>query len=338
LAARDPDAGLGEDAPVRLQPGLPPEVTSPLAPFGGAEPPAPEWFMAAIADVPQRRMVPVAGTDIELLTWGEIGRPGLMLVHGAGAHADWWSYTAPLLAQTHRVAALSLSGMGNSGWRERYDFPIFAEEIHAAAQAAGLYEARTRPIFVGHSFGGAQVFYSAALHPERMAGAIVIDSSLGVLLSDPPAGGGPAVAPVTRTKPNPVYPTFEAALARFRLSPPQAPRSLFAADFIARRSLRPAPLPDGAGMGWTWKFDPFFWLNIERAELADLALDRAPPMVEILGENSVLSTRRKAGLAPRIVPAGAPCIAIPDSEHHVMADQPLALVASLRSVLALWPA
>jgi pimeloyl-ACP methyl ester carboxylesterase len=31
-----------------------------------------------------------------------------------------------------------------------------------------------------------------------------------------------------------------------------------------------------------------------------------------------------------------PTIVIPDSEHHIMVDQPLALVAALRSLLAVW--
>jgi hypothetical protein len=30
-------------------------------------------------------------------------------------------------------------------------------------------------------------------------------------------------------------------------------------------------------------------------------------------------------------------IEIPDSHHHVMIDQPLALVAALRALLAAWP-
>jgi hypothetical protein len=32
-----------------------------------------------------------------------------------------------------------------------------------------------------------------------------------------------------------------------------------------------------------------------------------------------------------------PRIVIPDSEHHIMVDQPLALVAALRTLLAVWP-
>jgi pimeloyl-ACP methyl ester carboxylesterase len=34
------------------------------------------------------------------------------------------------------------------------------------------------------------------------------------------------------------------------------------------------------------------------------------------------------------MPAGTPLIPIPEAYHHVMADQPLALVAALRALLA----
>ena len=102
------DEKLDDDEPVRLQPDLPPEVASPLAPFAGAKPPAPAWFDKALAQAPERSFVPVEGAKIELLTWGEIGKPGLILVHGNSAHADWWSFIAPFLADQYRVAALNL--------------------------------------------------------------------------------------------------------------------------------------------------------------------------------------------------------------------------------------
>jgi hypothetical protein len=38
-----------------------------------------------------------------------------------------------------------------------------------------------------------------------------------------------------------------------------------------------------------------------------------------------------------MIPASAPRVALPDSEHHVMVDQPLALVAAMRTILATWP-
>ena len=70
------DEKLDDDEPIPLQPDLPPEIASPLAPFAGAKPPAPAWFEWALAQEPERRLVPVDGANIELLTWGEVGKPG----------------------------------------------------------------------------------------------------------------------------------------------------------------------------------------------------------------------------------------------------------------------
>src|SRR5471030_51059 len=173
------DVRLDDDEPVRLEPSLPPQIASPLAPFAGAEPESPAWFKTALALAPQRSFTFVEGANIELLTWGEIGQPGLIFVHGNSAHADWWSFIAPFFADRYRVAALSLSGMGASDWRESYTFETFATEIHDCAKAAGLYEAHAAPVFIGHSFGGSQVFYSACRHPERMRAAILVDTGFG---------------------------------------------------------------------------------------------------------------------------------------------------------------
>jgi pimeloyl-ACP methyl ester carboxylesterase len=130
-----------------------PAPTSLLGPFQGEKPPAPAWFDAALAVRPERSRLPVDGAEIELLTWGEIGKPGLLFLHGNGAHADWWSFVAPFFAPDWRVAAISWSGMGDSDWRPDYSAPTFAAEIFAAVAAAGLEAGGVKPILVGHSFG-----------------------------------------------------------------------------------------------------------------------------------------------------------------------------------------
>ncbi len=60
-----------------------------LAAFNGEKPPAPQWFQNAIAAAPERSTIAVAGADIEVLIWGALGKPGLLLLHGGMAHADW---------------------------------------------------------------------------------------------------------------------------------------------------------------------------------------------------------------------------------------------------------
>lgn len=147
------------------------------AAFADTPPPAPAWFSAAIAVEPERSTVGVGDATIELLTWGERGRPGLLLAPGLCAHADWWSFIAPMFLPHYRVAALSLSGMGGSSWRPVYRFEDNADELWACAKAAGLYDHQSPPTFIGHSQGGWAVFYSALKYPQRMGRGILIDTA-----------------------------------------------------------------------------------------------------------------------------------------------------------------
>lgn len=321
---------------------LPAEVRAPLAAFEGAEPPSPQWFKDAIAQEPERTFVESLGTKLEVLTWGEVGKPGLLFAHGNSAHADWWSFIAPFFAKDFRVASMSLAGMGASDWRDRYAFDDFAKDAEAVARATGLYEGGRKPIYIGHSFGGGQVYFAAARNPEQMHAAILVDTGFGgpppEVLAERQKRAEQVRNIPTVDKPTRVYPTLAAALARFRLMPPQAAGNLFIADFIARRSLKRAPMPDGSDEGWTWRFDPTMWEKLDRKGMSALPQD-APkirvPMVHVYGADSRIVERRKAGEVG-FMPPDVPEVVIPESEHHVMIDQPLALVATLRALLATW--
>jgi pimeloyl-ACP methyl ester carboxylesterase len=302
-------------------------MAAPLARFDGEKPPAPAWFDWAIGQAPQRQAIEVEGAEIELLTWGEVGKPGLLFLHGNGAHADWWSFIAPFFAADWRCAAISWSGMGGSGWREAYTAETFACEAFAGADAAGL---GARPIIVAHSFGGFPAMYMAGAYPERMAGVVLVDSSI-----QPPEKRWNGPPP--RTQPNRVYATLEEALARFRLAPPQDCENLYIADFIARRSLRPAPMPDGSGEGWTWKFDPFMWPKFERPDFGAMLPALKAPAAMVWGERSNLMGPETVDYMLGLMPQDMPRVVIPDADHHVMIDQPLAFVAALRGLLAAWP-
>ncbi|WP_448580267.1 alpha/beta fold hydrolase [Thermaurantiacus sp.] len=294
-----------------------PDLLSPLAPLKGERPPAPAWFEAAIAAPHERARLPVEGADVEWLAWGKAGDPGLLLLHGNGANADWWRFTAPLLAQGgRRVAALSWSGMGNSDHRATYSIDLFLAEALAVADAAGL---GARFAVAGHSFGGVPSAALAARHADRIARAIIIDTPFGFMGQRRPPRG-PA-------RPHRVYATLAEALARFRWAPVQPSPHLYITDFIARTALKQVP------GGFTWKFDPYLWEHFHFGDPNALLSAASAPLDYVWGEESALV---KAGVVAgirRFMPPGTRFVGIPEAAHHVMADQPIALVAALRALL-----
>jgi pimeloyl-ACP methyl ester carboxylesterase len=297
------------------------ELEPPLVALRGGRPPAPTWFGAALEATPEEGRIQVAGAAIEALAWGERGRPGLLLLHGGMAHAHWWAHVAPLLARTHRVAALSWSGMGGSDWREAYSVDLYVEEALAVSRWAGLFDAGA-PAVAAHSFGAAAGARLAHVHGGALAGVAILDSGAA-----PPSLKAFARRSLPGGK---AYPSLEAALARFRLAPEQPVANLFIADMIARHSLREA---DGQ---WRWRFDPDFFTRMERWDSWAAIAAPACPLAFVYGEFSHIATSDVIARQRSQAPAGTPFIELPQSHHHLMIDQPLALVAVLRTLCAVW--
>ena len=276
--------------------------------------PAPDWFTRALATGPEHRDLDVDGARIHYRAWGEPGRPGLVLVHGGAAHSGWWDHVAPLLTG-HRVVALDLTGHGASDRRTAYDPLLWAREVVAVAAAEDLH----RPVVIGHSMGGWVAVTVGVEHPADVSGVVVIDSPLN---DQPPDEERLR----ERRRPHRVYPTVEEAAARFRTLPPQEVLLPFVREHVARGSLRPV---EG---GWTWAFDPDFFGT--RLRLRDLLPGVRVPITLLRCEHGLVSADMAAAMAG-LVEGDLPVVELPDAGHHPMLDQPLALVAALRTVLAL---
>lgn len=319
-----------------------PQSTTPplLAPFEGQTPDCPAWFAHALAQAPQRTRHDVEGAHIETLAWGRIGQPGLLLLHGKMAHADWWRFIAPFFTPTHRVVALSFSGMGGSGWRDAYSVQTMADEAMAVASATGLFEGERRPVIVAHSFGGFASLLCAEQHGERLGGVVTVDMPLlsreQRIARD--ATRGTAIRGRFSQRPTRIYGTLTEALARFRFAPPQACENLFIAHHIARTSLRPVAADDaaGTGAGWTWCFDPRV-AEIHPGDPVRSLQAAACPVATMWGAESALIDPEVAAYVASVARPDAPQIEIPAARHHVMVDQPLAFVTALRGLLAVWP-
>lgn len=286
-------------------------------------PDAPRWFEKALAIPFSEGWVSVDDARVHYVAWGEVGRRGLVFVHGGGAQAHWWTHVATLFAHEFRVVAIDLTGHGDSDHRDHYDFEQWSDEVVAAAADAGIAGS---PVVVGHSMGGMVTIVTAARHSERVAGVIVVDSPV----SKPDA----EVQHARRDnfgRPR-VYPTVELAISRFRPVPDQRNNLAFVIDHVARRSLQQV---EG---GWEWKFDRTMFGSFEGG-MRGIAL---PYLQQITCRFALL--RAEYGLVTADIGAEmyemlgrvAPVIELPQSGHHPMLDQPLVLLTALRSLLADW--
>lgn len=317
------------DPLVKDQPREHPSEGGPLAAYGGKRPPAPDWFLEAVATPYETHEVEVRGARIRYQRWGDTAAPGLLLVHGNGAHAHWWDFIAPYFAARYNVAAMTFSGMGESDWRGAYDMETFSAEQMAVIEHAGMFKAKRKPIIVAHSFGGFVTLLTGADHGETLIGTVIVDSPV----NPPERERGP---PDRSGRPNRVYADLAGALARFRLAPPQPCENHYAMDYIARWSLKPVDEAEG-GPGFTWKFDPAIWKRFEAGRApSDLLRATACRIAIIRGEDSALMPDETGDYMQGLLGHQVPFISIPHAHHHVMLDQPLAFIAALRTLLAEW--
>lgn len=284
-----------------------------------SEPTIPEWFWNAVETTPEQRFVEVDECDVCYSLWGDAAKPGMLLIHGMNAHRRWWDFIAPQLLDAYRVAALDLTGMGDSDYRYAYDADTYAREIVAVCDAAGFDD---NVVIVAHSFGGVMAVKAASRHPARFGALVLVDS--GIRHPDEPEpenpllGGGRAKA----------YPDRETAEARFRLFPPQPCDNAYILAYIAKHSLMRLD-----GGGWAWKFDEELPLTLKDAERVpeDYAGLTVPTGI-IHGALSASCTPRTLAHTVELIPGEVPVAAVADARHHVFLDQPLAVVAALREV------
>ncbi len=280
----------------------------------------PGWFQHTLALEPESRRVACRGTDIHYLAWGQPGAPGLVFVHGGAAHAHWWSFLVPLLADHYRVVAMDLSGHGDSGRRDDYVLADWAAEVMAVAGDADI---GGRPVVVGHSMGGFVSIGTAAFYGDDLAGIVILDSPVSA--PDPEleaARQGNIFGPLK------VYPDVETALTRFRTVPEQDHYLPYVMDHVGRHSLRPV---EG---GVSWKYDPAIFVP-GRSEPRQL-LSEVSCRVALFRAEHGLVTPEIGEYMYDLLGRVAPVVEIPEAGHHLMLDQPLLLLTALRTLLADW--
>ncbi len=280
----------------------------------------PQWFWDAIDTKPESGFVEVDDADIHYLAWSDAGNPGLLFVHGHNAHAHWWDFIAPSFRDEWQVAALDLSGMGDSDHRDEYSADTYAAEILAVADKLNMPD---DTIIVAHSFGGIMALRAVSRNPDRFKGLVLLDSGVKDPDDDKPRD-------VERWSKPKVYPDFDTAKQRFRLQPPQPCDNDWIVEYIARNSV------EHIDEGWVWKFDEELGMRMKPSgsteeDFKSLACKKAL----IYGEMSESFSARSAEYMKELKP-DLEVFPLADARHHLFLDQPLAFIDTLESLLESW--
>jgi pimeloyl-ACP methyl ester carboxylesterase len=136
---------------------------------------------------PRGRMVEVEpGRRMRLVCEG--AGPPVWLEAGAfGFAADWGAVQARLTAAGFRSYAYDRAGLG---WSDPGPQPRDADSIAADLERLMAASGETGPyLVVGHSAAGLYIRRFAALHPERIAGLVLVDAMTPEQASSPEARG-----------------------------------------------------------------------------------------------------------------------------------------------------
>ena len=288
----------------------------------------PFWYNTAMAAPSDYATVKVDDIDIAYTTWGDVGKPGIVLIHGSNAHMEWWRFTAPFLADNFRIAALDLSGNGNSGWRERYSGEAFAREVWAVCEAAEL---GPKPIVVGHSFGGFAALEAAHYFGQQMTGVLFMDFTVAPKAEYIEWGMRVEREGVEAGRKLRVYEDKDTALGRFRFIPEQPgvhPEVL--------RHLGQYGLKEVEG-GWTWKFDPGIFDYIEMGSDQEQKFRQLTCKTGLmLGEQSEDEGAYYGEQMLAMTDGKMPSITVPGTYHHLMFDQPIAVAMAMKILFLEW--
>jgi len=271
--------------------------------------------------IPTSHRVQAGTLGLHCLVWGRDADPAVLLVHGNGGHAHWWTPLIPALVPGWRVVVPELRGHGESDWppEPAYHLDDLVGDLEVVRRTLA-----PGPVAVaGHSMGGRVALGYASRHAVRGLG--LLDTYLGTV--------DDAIAErwrgrVAGRREGPSYRTREAALAAFRFVPDEPDVDPETIALLASHAVG-----ERAPGAWTFRFDrAVLSLDGDRAgDLSALLAGLDCPVWLASGDRSWVKDRaeraRLAASCPHVTPVVFP------GGHHFLVGRPGEVGAALRRFL-----
>ncbi len=123
---------------------------------------------------PVERRVTANGVGLAYFEWAGEGPP-LLFFHATSFHARCWDEVIRALPGRNALA-IDMRGHGRSDRPDPpYSWDRYGDDVTALVVELDLHDA----VAVGHSMGGHSVTYAAGRQPERFAGLLLVDPTIG---------------------------------------------------------------------------------------------------------------------------------------------------------------
>ena len=281
---------------------------------------APMTAAQAAAPAPARASL----TQLDHISIQSIGSgPAVFLIPGLASPRAVYDRIAPELAATHTVYLVQVNGFAGDDPRAN-DAPGILDGIVADLDGFIADRRIKAPAIAGHSMGGLVAMMLAARHPDRVGRLMVIDALpfFGTVM------GAPSVAAV-RDRAEAMRSQQIAAAGTPKTDP-------VTADPGGIWSMTPAGRIQVAN--WSRHADRRV---VAQAMYEDMTTDMRPDLTKITARPFTVlyaagmgEAQARAIWEPQYAGSGATMVAVPDSYHFIMLDQPTAFAAAMNAFLA----
>jgi lipase len=227
---------------------------------------------------------------LSVTEWGDPTGAPVICLHGVTGHGRRFRRLAEEHLAAYRVVGVDYRGHGRSGWEPPWSVEQNVVDLLETVDDLGI----SGGVWIGHSFGGKLVAEVAALHPDRVEQAVLLDPALRLAPSVAGERADLTRADVSFESPD------EAIDARL------ADGSLFSTPRATLEEEAREHLVLGEDGRWRWQYAPTAVI-VAWSEMASAAppWPRCPTLV-VCGEQSWIriAVPRIGHIAQVIVPGG----------------------------------